>query len=126
MSKEYSRTQRLNQLLKEEISLLIRCEVKDSRVGSVTVTAVEVSPDLKVGKVYFQASGDEGRKAEALKGLASAAGFIRTRLGRELRIRRVPELRFIMDRTQERAARITQLLSEVREDTQADGGEDGE
>lgn len=126
MSKEYSRTQRLNQLLKEEISLLIRCEVKDSRVGSVTVTAVEVSPDLKVGKVYVQASGDEGRKAQVLEGLASAAGFIRTRLGRELRIRRAPELRFFMDRTQEKAARITQLLDEVHEVEETDGGEDGE
>lgn len=126
MRKEYSRTQRLNRLLKEEISRVLRREVKDARVGMVTVTDVEVSPDLKVGRVFVQASGDEERKAEALQGLSSAAGFIRMRLGRELRIRRVPELRFILDRTQEKAARIAELLGEVRPPDEPDGGGDGE
>ncbi len=113
MAREYSRTQRVGPLLKEEIARLLQREVKDTRIGAVTVTDVEVTPDLKHATVYVQAAGDESRKAEALEGLASAAGFIRSRLGRDLRIRRTPELQFAIDRTQERAARIHELLSQV-------------
>lgn len=113
MGKEYGRTQRVNQLLKEEIARLLLREVKDIRIGAVTVSAVEASPDLMQANVYVQVPGDEARKAEALEGLASAAGFIRSRLGRDLRIRRSPELRFVIDRTQEHAARIHELLAEV-------------
>lgn len=113
MAKEYGRTQRVNQLLKEEIASLLQREVKDARIGAVTVTAVRVSPDLMQATVYVQVTGDAARKAEALDGLSSAAGFIRSRLGRDLRIRRSPELRFLIDRTQEHAARIHELLAEV-------------
>lgn len=123
MGKGYSRTVRVNQLLKEEISKLLRDEVKDTRIGMVTVTDVEASPDLKTAKVYVQMVGDEERKAEALEGLGSAAGFIRSKLGRELRIRRVPELDFILDRTMERAARIEELLREIRDEPDDDDGD---
>jgi ribosome-binding factor A len=126
MAREHSRTQRLNQLLKEEISHLLQREVKDARIGMVTLTAVEVSADLKHATVYVQAPGDDQRKAEALRGLASAAGFIRSRLGRELRIRRIPELRFVIDHTQEKAARIRELLAEVDAPEDPPQGGDGE
>jgi ribosome-binding factor A len=113
MKKEYSRTQRLGPLLKKEISRLLQREVKDVRIGEVTVSDVVVTPDLKEATVYVQVHGDETRKAEAIAGLASAAGFIRSRIGRGLRIRRTPELHFEIDRTQERAARIHELLAEI-------------
>ena len=113
MKKEYSRTQRLGPLLKEEISHLLQREVKDVRIGDVTVSDVVVTPDLKEATVYVQISGDEARKVEAISGLSSAAGFIRSRIGRGLRIRRTPELHFEIDRTQERAARIHELLAEI-------------
>lgn len=127
MSKEYSRTQRVNQLLKEEISaLLVRDEVKDVRIGRVTITDVEASPDLAVAKVYVQSPGDEDRKRESLEGLNSAAGFIRSRLGRDLHIRRVPELQFVVDETIERATRIEKLLREIRSsDSPGEGGDGG-
>ncbi len=124
MGKEYSRTERLGQLLKEEISRLLYREVKDTRIGNVTITDVEVTPDLMQATVYVQVAGGDERKHEALEGLASAAGFMRGRLGRELRIRRSPELHFVIDRTQERAARITELLAQVSEETPE--GEDEE
>jgi ribosome-binding factor A len=113
MPRQYSRKQRVSQLLKEEISRLLQREVKDARIGAVTITDVEASSDLKHATVYFQTLGDAGAKEQSLKGLASAAGFLRTRLGRDLRLRRIPELRFVVDDTQERAARIHELLSEV-------------
>ncbi len=124
MAREYSRKQRVKQLLREEISRLLQREVKDARVGMVTVTDVEVSADLKHATVYVQASGDEDRKAEVIAGLSSAAGFIRSRLGRELRIRRAPELRFVIDRAQEYAARIHELLSQVERSEEAPEDED--
>lgn len=112
MAREYARTQRVAQLLKEEIAELLQREVKDARIGLVTVTDVTVTRDLKYANVYVYVP-DEDRRAKALEGLTSAAGFMRSRLGRELRIRRMPELRFLMDRTQDHAARIHELLSEV-------------
>ncbi len=124
MAREYSRKQRVKQLLREEISRLLQREVKDARVGMVTVTDVEVSADLKHATVYVQASGDEDRKAEVIAGLSSAAGFIRSRLGRELRIRRAPELRLVIDRAQEYAARIHELLSQVERSEEAPEDED--
>jgi ribosome-binding factor A len=123
MSKEYSRTQRVARLLKQEIARLLQREVKDARIGSVTVTDVNVSPDLKHADVYVQVFGDDDRRVEAMKGLESAAGFMRTRLGRELRIRRSPELRFVIDRSFERAARIHELLTEA--DVGDESAEDG-
>lgn len=124
MVKEFDRTQRLGQLLKEEISRLLHREVKDARIGAVTITDVEVTSDLMQATVYVQVSGDDERKGEALEGLFSASGFIRSRLGRELRIRRSPELHFVIDRTQERAARIHELLAEVAEESSEDGNEE--
>jgi ribosome-binding factor A len=124
MSREYARTQRVAQLLKEEISRLLQREVKDARIGMVTVTDVRVTNDLKYADVFVYLSGDEDRRAQAIEGLKSAAGFMRSRLGRDLRIRRTPELRFVMDRTQDHAARIHQLLSEVGPIEECDEGED--
>lgn len=125
MAREYSRTQRVAQLLKEEISRLLQREVKDARIGLVTVTDVRVTRDLKYADVYIYLPGDDERRAKALEGLSSAAGFMRSRLGRELTIRRMPELRFVLDRTQDHATRIHELLSELGPIEQSDGGEDG-
>jgi ribosome-binding factor A len=125
MKKEYSRTQRLGPLLKEEISRLLQRAVKDVRIGEVTVSDVVVTPDLKEATVYVQVYGDEARKAEAIAGLSSAAGFIRSRIGRGLRIRRTPELHFEIDRTQERAARIHELLAEIDLPDEPPEDEDG-
>ncbi len=126
MGKEYSRTERVNQLLKEEISRLLQREVKDKRIGMVTVTDVETTSDLMEAKVYVQVTGDADREEEAIEGLSSAAGFIRSRLGKDLHIRRVPELHFILDETQDRAARIHHLLAEIREESGPTEAGDGE
>lgn len=109
----YRRTDRLNEQLRQEISILVRDEVRDPRVGIVTITAVETSPELDHARVYVTALGDDASKAEALAGLKSAAPFIRGELGRRLHIRRVPELAFQLDRVLEEASRIDQLLREV-------------
>lgn len=110
-----NRIPRLNEQLKREISEILRREVRDPRIAAPpTVTAVEVSADLWSAKVYVRLQGDEEARAQALEGLQSAAPFIRRELGRVLRIRRVPELRFKPDRSLEHARRIEELLARVR------------
>lgn len=109
----YRRTDRLNEQLREEISILVRDAVRDPRVGLVTITAVETSPELDHARVYFTVLGDEEEKAAAEIGLRSAASFIRGQLGRELHVRRVPELHFEIDRKLAEAQRIEALLREA-------------
>ena len=107
------RLARLNEQLKRELAELIRTDVRDPRVGLVTVTAVEVTNDLSLARVYVQVTGDAGDVSEALEGLSAAAPFLRTALGRELSIRRIPELRFQRDESLEHALRIEKILSDV-------------
>lgn len=109
----FRRTERLNEQLRQEISLLIRDEVRDPRVGLVTVTAVDTSPELDHARVFINSLGDEAEKEEAVAGLSSAAPFIRGELGRRLHLRRIPELHFEVDRVLEGAVRIESLLRDV-------------
>ena len=107
------RVARLNEQLQRELSELIRTQVRDPRVGVVTVTAVEMASDLGSARVFVRIIGDEAEFKETLAGLEAAAPFLRGLLGRILHIRRIPELRFREDRSMEHARRIEQLLSEV-------------
>jgi ribosome-binding factor A len=110
------RIERLNEQLKRELAVLVRTGIRDPRIGPVTVTAVRTTSDLDLARVLVRLLGTDEEKREALVGLARAAPFLRRSLGRELRIRRVPELEFLEDQSLERAARIEELLSEVRPD----------
>lgn len=120
---DYRRTDRLNQLFREELARLIRSGLKDPRVRTATVTGVETTADLMHATVYIRTLGDEVTPEEAIRGLESAAGFIRRQLGQELRLRRIPELEFEVDRTLEQARRIEELLAEAR--TEEPGGPSG-
>lgn len=112
----YRRTDRINELLREELSVLIRDEVRDPRVGLATVTAVDTSPELDHARVYITTLGDDEEKQEIVAGLQSAAGFLRGQLGRRLHMRRIPELHFSIDRVLEGAQRIETLLREALPD----------
>ncbi|MET0400725.1 MAG: 30S ribosome-binding factor RbfA [Longimicrobiaceae bacterium] len=109
----YQRTDRINEQLRQEISILVRDAVRDPRVGLVTITAVETSPELDHAKVYVSVMGDDAEKEAAIQGLRSAAPFIRTQLSKQLHMRRVPELHFQYDRVLAEASRIESLLREV-------------
>jgi ribosome-binding factor A len=110
---QFRRTERINEQLRQEISLMLRGEVRDPRVGLATITEVETSPELDHAKVYFTAHGDDDQKGEVLSGLRSAAPFIRGQLGKRLHMRRIPELHFEIDRKLENAMRIESLLREA-------------
>jgi ribosome-binding factor A len=107
------RLARLNEQLKRELAELIQTELRDPRVGLVSVTAVQVASDLGSARVFIRVLGDEAQRAESLEGLVAAAPYLRKLLGQILQIRRIPELRFQEDRTLEQARRIESILAEV-------------
>lgn len=118
------RLARLNEQLKREITILVREEVRDPRVGMATVTGVETSADLSVARVYVSFMGDDEEKEQGLEGLRAAAPFIRAELGRRLHIRQIPELRFQLDRSLEYAMKIERLLQEALPRDEAEPAED--
>lgn len=115
--RDYHRSERVGDQMQRELAELIRLEVKDPRVGMLTLSGVEVSRDLSHAKVFFTLLGGEEKGREAEQGLNHAAGYLRHELGARLRLRSVPSLRFIYDDTPERGARISALIdSAIAED----------
>jgi ribosome-binding factor A len=104
--------------IRQVITEALAREVRDPRVGFVTVTGVLVSNDLSHARVMVSVPGDEAERSRALQGLQSAAGFLRTRAARALTTRTVPELQFELDRGVEHAARIEELLESIRREEQ--------
>jgi ribosome-binding factor A len=107
------RLDRVNQLIREEISLLLQRELKDPGLGFVTVTEVETTRDLRSAKIFVSVLGDEAQWAASLAALTRARGFIRNWLREHLDLRVTPELEFRADRSMEHAARIQQLLRQL-------------
>lgn len=107
------RPTRVAEQMKKEVAQIIRDEVKDPRVGFVTVTAVEVSKDLRHAKIYVSVYGSEQEKKNSLEGLQKATSFVRRELGRRIKLRHVPEIEFRFDQSIEHGAHIAKLLSEV-------------
>jgi ribosome-binding factor A len=108
------RIERVNSLIRQEISDLLQREVKDPRLSNfVSVTAVSVSPDLSNAKIYVSCLGSDKKKQEILNALAAASGFFRKELAGRLRLRRVPELNFQWDDSIERGARLIQILDQL-------------
>jgi ribosome-binding factor A len=104
--------------IRQVIADALAREVRDPRVGFVTVTGVLVTNDLSHARVMVSVPGDDAEKAKAMQGLQSAAGFLRTRAARSLTTRTVPELHFELDKGIEHAARIEKLLQSIRREEQ--------
>jgi ribosome-binding factor A len=105
---------RVDEAMREVLSDAITSDLKDPRVGFVTVTAVETAPDLRHARVYVSVMGTEAKRRRTLEGLRSAHGFLQGRVAGELRLKHTPTLDFLPDDTAARAARITRLLEEQR------------
>jgi ribosome-binding factor A len=115
------RTERLNNLIREEISELLQREVKDPRLGCfLTITRVNTSSDLRYAKVFVSIMGSEEEKKEALEGLASASGFFQRKLMGRLSIRHMPQLSFHNDDSIKRAAHVLHLMQGVASDEDAE------
>ncbi len=111
------RIERVNNLIRQEISQLLQRQVKDPRLGSfVTVTGVSTSPDLKYARIFVSHIGNEEEKQQTMGGLAAASGFLRNELAQRLDLRRIPELKFQWDDSIERGARLLNLIDSVAAD----------
>ena len=106
------RPQKIADLMQREISDLLQREVRDPCVGMVTITSVDVSPDLSHAKVFFTLL-DSGKKDETTKGLQRAASFLRSQLSRRMSMYTTPELRFVYDESVERGDRLSRLIDSV-------------
>ena len=104
-----------DQIQREIATLLSTGALKDDRIGFVTITGVKVTDDLKEAKVYFTAHGTEPEQKASAEALASHAGRFRSHIGKEMKIRHAPSLRFIHDASIEEGAKIERLLKEVRD-----------
>ncbi len=105
---------RVAEQVHHELAELVRAEVKDPRVGMVTITGVELTPDYAYATVYFSVlPDDEAALANTLAGLRRAAGFLRSQLGRRVRIHTTPELRFVHDASVERGMAMSKLIDEA-------------
>jgi ribosome-binding factor A len=110
------RMRRVDEAMREVLSGAITSELKDPRVGFVTVTAVDTSPDLRHARVFVSVLGEEPVRRRSMDGLRSAHGFLQKRVAGELRLKHTPTLEFAYDDTVDRGQRINQLLAEGEEE----------
>jgi len=120
MPREFSRNQRLGNEVLRALNELLHFETKDPRLKLVSLTSLELSRDLSVARVYFSLLDPNGDPEPVQEGLDRASGFLRSRLGREVKIRHVPELRFAHDNSAAEAQRITSLIDDALESDQND------
>ena len=109
----YKRAERVADLIRMEVADILARKTKDPRVGFMTVTGVDLSPDLRVAKVFVTTLQEGSEEEKALEGLSHALGFIRAELGRRMNLRYIPELIFCRDISEQRGNRIDQLLDSL-------------
>jgi len=109
----FKRSDKVQELLLQEISALIQRGLKDPRIGFTTVTTVELSSNLKHAKVYISVMGTECEQQNTIAGLTNASGFIRGSLGKNLNLRYIPMLEFVLDETAKRVAKINKIINEL-------------
>lgn len=119
MPKEYNRVDRIGAVMQKELALLIQYEIKDPRVNFVTVCAVKVSRDLSHAKVYISQLGDQQEIAQTVAVLNKAKGFLRTQLAHKMNLRITPELNFIYDKSVAEGGRLSALIDEAIEKSEA-------
>ena len=107
------RTERVDELLRQEIGALLSKEIADPRIGFATITDVETAPDLRHAKVWVSVIGGKAESTETVRALQAAMPFVRHELGRRLRIKRIPELHIRLDDSAERGTRVLHLLNEL-------------
>ncbi|MDO3676322.1 30S ribosome-binding factor RbfA [Paenibacillus ehimensis] len=109
------RVGRVGEQIKKELSQIIQSELKDPRIGFITVTGVDVTNDFSQAKVFLSVLGSDEQKEETLKALARGTGFIRSELGKRIRMRKIPELLFKFDASIDYGSKIETLLHQINE-----------
>ncbi len=123
--KSFDRIDRVNDQIQKILGEIVERELRDPRIGFVTITDVEASKDYGVADVYFT-GGEDQDPDESLEGLEAAAGYLRRRLGEEITIRQTPELRFEYDESVDRGFRMEKILKELAEERDEDPSMDGQ
>jgi ribosome-binding factor A len=113
LPRDYPRSRRIAEQIQRELSDIIRLELKDPRVGMITIIDVEVTQDQAHAKVFFTSLGSTDQVAEAVKGLQHASGFLRSQLAHRMKLRTVPQLAFKYDESVERGMRLSQLIDDA-------------
>ena len=117
------RVEKVQELMKQEISQIIQRELKDPRIGFVTVTSVECTGDLREAKIYVSLMGSEQQVKDSWAGLNRGLGFIRREIGKRIRLRFTPELTFELDKSLDYSAHIQELLLKIKADESARGSQ---
>ncbi len=113
MPREFPRARRVGEQIQRSLAVLLQHEIKDPRLGMASISAVQVTRDLSVAKVFVTVLGDEAVTKDSMLVLKNAAGFLRSRLAKEMRTRIVPELRFVHDRSLEEGVRLGALINKA-------------
>lgn len=118
------RAERVAEEIREEVARILAREIKDPRIGFVTVTRVHITPDLRSARVFVGVLGDEAQRRRTFQGLDQATGYVRRGVGQRLRLRFTPELSFAYDEGLDATARVAQLLDEAHIPSTKDEGDD--
>lgn len=116
-----SRLEKVQKELQHQISLIVQQELKDPRIGFVTITGVEITPDLKTAKVYFTRLGPKESFEDTVNGLNSSAGFIRKLIGERIRMKFTPQINFIYDDLLKRQDRIDEIIDKIHKEEEKNG-----
>lgn len=114
------RIEKVQEFIKQEISQIILTDLKDPRVGFVTVTRVEVTGDLRNAKIFVSLMGNDSEKTQTFKALQNALGFMRTEIGKRLHLKMTPELALMLDESLDHSVHIQRLLDEIKRDEPCD------
>ena len=112
---EHKRTDRIADLILQELAEVLLRKVQDPRLSDITLTSVEVSADLRHAKIYYSLLGDDEKRSKVALGLESAKGFVKRELGKRLQLRRIPDISFYFDASLEHGSHIDRLLAELKE-----------
>ncbi|MCX5678483.1 MAG: 30S ribosome-binding factor RbfA [Candidatus Omnitrophica bacterium] len=115
---------RVQEAIRQEVSKILHDEIRDPRLGFLTITGVELTKDLRYARIYFSVLGEDKDKKLALKGLNSAKGYIKGLLGDRVKLRYMPEIEFKIDETLERTQRIYELFDKIKKEKKDDAGSD--
>jgi ribosome-binding factor A len=115
-----TRSERVQEAIRQEISVILQNEIKDPRIGFLTVTGVELTKDLRYARVYFSVLGEDKEKHLALKGLNSAKGYIKGLLSDKIKLRFMPEIEFKVDDTMERTKILGEIFNRIDKERKAD------
>ena len=107
------RTDRVGEAIQELVAGLLVRDIKDPRIGLITITGVRISPDLRHARIFFSSLGDDEQRNRSLRGLRSAAGFVRGQIARQLNLRVAPEIVFEFDPSLEEAEKLSRLLKDT-------------